>query len=381
MGKKPLRRKLLWVFCPLATGQSFEEFIKVAELFPTRKASSIFKLLCIYIFYFLFIADGLLYPFIDTHFLLLPRASLGPFLNAIHIMCGAAICEIVVLRSYCIYTKIRHGINSIGWFNILTKITSDEHRKLFLFLRFLFFQMGFSVTIIYLSNHLTKLVFERSTPIDYFVNAVWIVSEMLLIRFTIIEIPLMYVMSYSCYVYVNQKLDKLIGELKRPQINTILVIVRYKNLVKLIMDANPLVKLISSTNGVTVIPYISLAIMVAITDTENQVQLIIKYAYLVPASIYSIRGVVITAIIAKIDSKSRILHKLITSQIARGHVKGFIPCSKLITIMEDLACSKNHICMREFSGSPSNQIDILQNVVSIAQFVMLLREFGTQLNS
>lgn len=37
------------------------------------------------------------------------------------------------------------------------------------------------------------------------------------------------------------------------------------------------------------------------------------------------------------------------------------------------------ICIRERSGSPSNQMDILTSVVAIAQFVMLLCEFSVQL--
>ena len=144
----------------------------------------------------------------------------------------------------------------------------------------------------------------------------------------------------------------------------------------LVKQANHLMKFISLVNSLIVIPFVATGIMISITYPENDVQLLLKYTYVVPIILYSFRGVVMTIVLAQIDRRSKILYKLLASRIARGQITGFVSVKQLMLIMEDLTCQKNHMVMREYSGSPSTQMDVMMNVLSICQFVMLLMDFG-----
>ena len=94
------------------------------------------------------------------------------------------------------------------------------------------------------------------------------------------------------------------------------------------------------------------------------------------ASSRAFGGVVMAIVLAHIDHTSKTLYKLLASRIARGQITGFVSIQQLMLILDDLSCRKNHLVMREFSGSPSTQIDVMMNVLSIAQFVMLSMDFS-----
>lgn len=376
---KLLFLKALRVLCPISFDGSLEDFTHTTLLFPDFTLKNVIILICVYTFYLAFIFDGFFYFLVDTHFLLLPRSSLGHFMGPIHIVCGVGACEILVLRSYCLYARIKYGKHSITWFNVISSVEKKGHPKLFIVAKLFFLQMWSGLVLIYLGNHLAKLILERSTPIDYIVNAAWFVSEVALTRHMILELPVNLLMSYACYAQVNVNLDRLLVIFGESHL-ALDALIEYIRLVKSILHVHPLMKVVSLTSRITVIPYVSLIIIIAITPTENNGQLIIKCIYLLSGVLWSNRGIVMTSIVSKIESKSRVLHKCIASRIARGQVVGSISHSQLILIMEDLSSAKNHICMREYSGSRSDQMDILINVVVTGQIVMLLREFSVKLS-
>ena len=371
-------RKLIRTFCPVVLGESFEDFTKTALLFPDFTFRDVTVLIGVFAFYFALVLDGIFYWAIDTHFLMLPRKSLGPFLNEVHLSYGTALMEMVIMRLYCIYLRIKHGKHSIKWFNMACEAKKERYPLLINLVRFFFFQLWCSATMIFFVNHLAKLVSERSTPIDYVVNIAWFASEIVLFRVVVLEFPLMFMMAYACFIFVNEKLNRIIEDFKKPQLD-LNVIVSYKRLVKWVADMNSLMNLISLLNNLSVMPSISLYIVVAITEAEDLDQIVLKCVYLSAAFIFVIRGIVMTIVVAKIDSSSRVLYKLLASRLARSESNGPISKLSLLSIMEDLSSSKNHLCVKEFSGSPSDQMNVLTNLFTIAQFVMLLRSFSIRL--
>ena len=243
--------------------------------------------------------------------------------------------------------------------------------------RLFFSQAIFGATVIVLSNHLTKLL-EFSTPLDYVVQIAGIFIQTALTRFSPMEFLYFFMEAYACYLYVKEKMDLLLKKFNEPLLSIHLV-PEYLRLMKLIKHVNPLMKIISLANGLTTIPFAASVIVTAITYPENDLQLIIKYSYVIPTVIFSVRGVVMTIVLAQIDRRSKILYKLLASRIARGQITGFISVKQLMLIMDDLAGRKNHLVMREHSGSPSTQMDVMMNVLTICQFVMLLMEFSFML--
>lgn len=359
MGKEPFLRRIIRNFCPLLLGESFEDFSRIVLIFPDFTVENVIVLLVVYTFYLMFIADGFFYWAIDTQFLLLPRKSLGPFLSSIHFICGAALSEIVILRSCCIYMRFKYGKNNIGWFSVVCKITKSKHPILFKVLKLLIFNLWSGALFVYISNHSSKLLMERALPVDYFVNAAWFVVEVILLRIAIVEFPLHIVMAYACYVHLKMKTDQMLGLFNAPNL-TMNAVTKYLRLAKSIIQVHPVMKLVSFTNGLTCIPFVSLAIMLTFIEPQTRVQLIVKIAYLIPISVYSARGMLMTAVVANIDSKSRFLYKMIASRFARGQVVGSVSHQQLVLIMEDLASNKNphlHTRIFRFSFQPNGHFE------------------------
>ena len=291
----------------------------------------------------------------------------------VHIVWAVGFFEMLMLRTHCLYKTVRYGRSSLAWYNVATKIKKSDHPIYFQFLRIFFIGDFAACCLALCCVHIMKLT-ESSTPLDYLVNITWIIIQILLLRFTVVDFPYFYIISFNCYIYVKEKMDNLLRDFSEPFLDIDLV-PKYRRMVKLVKDVNPLMQLISFTNGLTVIPFFSLIFMLAITYPENHLQLFIKYAHVIPGVIIAFRGVVMTIVLARIDYESKCLYKLIASRIARGNIIGFVTRKQLMFIMDDLSCRRNHLIMREFSGSPSTQMDVMTNVLSIFQFCMLLMEF------
>ena len=358
-----------FLFC-----QSWEDITSVTLILPKYTIKNIITLACLYLYHLVFITDGLFYLWINTRFLFSPTTILGPFVGSVHLICAAGVGECALIRSYCLYKMIRYGKGSIDWQVTLRKIKQNDQVKLFKIMQFLFFQVALTTTTIVVLNHVVKLL-VWSTTLDYVVNISWIFVHITLLRYTPIEIPYVYIVAYFCYSYVKEQMDSLLKHFSEPLMSIDLV-PEYLRLMKSINQVNHLMKLISLANGLTAVPYTACAIVILLTQPENNLQFIIKCCFFIPAVAYSVRGMVMTIVLAHIDRKSKTLYTLLASRIARGEIKGVLSIKHLILIMDDLAGDKNHLVMREYSGSPSDQMDVMVNVLSIAQFVMLVMQFS-----
>lgn len=378
---KQIFEKIAHLMFPLALGESFEDLASGVLFFPNfGNLKHLLTWIFIYLVYFVYIIDGYFSPWVDTHYLPLPRTSVGPLISQVHLLAGLVISEVFIIRSYFFYVKIRYGLHSIKWFETISQINKHSRPMLFKVINFLFPHLFLGVGTVFVSNQVVKLSFERSSLEDYLVNIFWVFSNFFILRFTLIDLPLVYIMAYTCYSVLKNRLDRLLDDFRQPMLN-MATIAKYKKLILSVADVNPLMKILSFTNGLFIIPFISLTIVLGMAETENVLQFIVKYVYFFPASFYSVRGMIMTSILGNIDSKSRILFNLISSRIARKNFNSYVSHRQLILIMDDLTCTRNHLTLREYSGSPSNRMDILVNVAAIAQFVMLLITFRALVNN
>ena len=359
---------------PLPFCESIEAFESILLILPKPSLRNIKLITFIFILYLLILADGLFYQFINTRYLFIAISTLGPFLFPIHIVWSAAFFEATVVRIHCLYKVIRFGRSSVTWYDIAKRIKKDDHPVYFKICRFLFIVIFFAGTSIISSQHLLKLA-EYSTPLDYFVNFTWTVIQIYMIRFALTDLIFIYIAALNCYMYLINKMDDLLNTFNQPFLN-IDCVPQYITMMRLINNTNSLMRLISLVNGLTVIPFFSGVLIMAITYPENSLQVFIKYFHVIPGILFGIRGVIMTIVLARIDYRSKYLHQLIASRIARGNVTGFVTRRQLLFIMEDLSSDKNHLVMREYSGSPSTEMDVMMNVFSIAQFCMLLMDFS-----
>ena len=205
--KRLFRLSFPFLFC-----KSWEDFNSVVLILPKFSFKNVVVLVCAYLYQLAFIADGFLYLWIDTRFLLIPTTTLGPFMPAIHLICGVVFAECTLLRSYCLYKLIRTGKSSIVWHTILTKFRQSDHPKFFKVAQFLFSNMVILSSGVIITNHIAKL-FEWSTPIDYVAHIALIFIQISLLRFTPAEVPYIYIATYSCYLYVKGQVNLLLHSL------------------------------------------------------------------------------------------------------------------------------------------------------------------------
>ena len=78
------------------------------------------------------------------------------------------------------------------------------------------------------------------------------------------------------------------------------------------------------------------------------------------------------AILANIDSKSRVLHDLIQCRIVHENIHGPVSRESLILILEDIASLRNHITIGGYLDSKRTQRDTVSYFFAVGQFVMLL---------
>lgn len=366
------------VLFPAAFGESIGEIASILVLFPDKSKRHFIRLSFMTIFVFVYMVDGLLFPFIDTHFLPMPRESLGPLQYSVHFLYGMAMLEIVLTRAYVFLVHFKGYKDKLHWFRLSKGINKQEFPQLFLATKAFFIILYSSVTILFIAQELAKLYLERCLLIDVLVNCFWIVTNVFFIRFAVNDMPFLYVIAGSCYFRVRKDCSSLNRTLKSVKVKPYFisdVLRQYKLLLRTICDANQLIKLLMLQNDLFIVPYFSLVMVLSIVDTQNWIQLFLKYGIIFPAWVYSIRGIIVTSFLANIDVYSKKLHKEIASAVCRGHIRSVGAKVKLHRIMEDLSCDRNHLVLKEYSGSVT-QMDVYENVFRIGEFTMLLIEFS-----
>ena len=114
----------------------------------------------------------------------MPRESWGPVKDLIHVYSGFAHTEILIFRLYLLYFSYRHNDDLVKWFNLAKHINQSRKVKLFANFKYLFSSLSMSAAIIFISNCVNKLAFERCTISDYLVNILWLLVNLFMLRFS-----------------------------------------------------------------------------------------------------------------------------------------------------------------------------------------------------
>lgn len=382
--REKLQQKAKLLF-PATFAHSIEEIASINILFPKKKLKHLLFLCVLFVSYFSYIIDGLLFAFIDTPFLPLPRKAFGPLNYVAHLLFGLVFTELCSTRLYITLLHLKKGKDRIRWYAFAKSISKHDYPKTFAVSQFAFLELYTTAPILYLTNSLVKLLYERCLLIDLLVNVLWMLDTCFLVRYTLMDMPFLYMTACTCYLRVKSKFQDFIFLVQRtketPDHSPIGQIQHeYKQLIQTVSDVNQLIKLLMLQNNLLIVPFLSTIIVISISQTHNAVQLIIKWSIFVPASVYALRGIILTAVLANIDFKSKNLYKEIASSITRGHVKHINSKRRLQWMMEDLSCNRNQLLMREYTGKVT-QMDVCESLIGVMQFTMLLIEFSRQFSS
>ena len=383
MSREYLKRRLQKVtvfFYPALGGTSLGQVASILVFFPNfKRPKHIFRFLFMYFGYFAYIIDGFFMAFIDTYFLPLPRDSLGPLKHATHWLYGSVLFDMMLSRSYVLFQHLKYGKENIMWYTLIKDANKEEYPKLFFNAHFIFAEMYGSCAFLYVATQFIKLFFERALLIDIIINCFWMVANNLIMRFTVIDILLLYIMATTCYFKVMERYDilnQIVDEADERTDRQVIykIMGQYLDLMKTIADANHLVKFLMFGVNLLIVPFISSLIVIALSNTETWVQLTMKCMLFPSAGVYSIRGVILTSVLAKVDVQSKKLYNKIASTLAREHVRSLPAKILLKRILEDLSCYRNHLLMREYGGNVT-QMDVFEFVIGVMQFTMLLLDF------
>ena len=215
-------KTLLGVLFPATAGCSIGEIASIMVLFPEwKKINHLLRMVFLFICYFFFILDGFFMFFIDTHFLPLPRDAVGPLKYGIHIMLGSGFSEVCTTRIYLWYLHWKIGKTNIGWYTMIKDINKHDQPKFFAIAHFIFIELYVNCTVFIILSQICKLLYERSLPIDIIFNLVWIICDIFVVRYSVNDMPFLFIIASSCYSLVKKKFDKFISSLESEDESTI----------------------------------------------------------------------------------------------------------------------------------------------------------------
>ena len=213
--------------------------------------------------------------------------------------------HIITNRVYCWYLHWKIGKDNIRWFAIVKDVNEMEHSTLFMMARFVFVELYMTAALMFFSMHVLKLAFERSLPLDIIFNSTVFVMDLGIIRLASSDVPLFYMMATCCYMRArkqfsefNSSFASIDGEIHRTVFSRILS--EYKSLLATISDVNSMVKFLMIEINLFIVPFFGSVIVIAVARTDNWVQQLMKVIILIPASLYAVRGIILTSILAQL---------------------------------------------------------------------------------
>ena len=208
--------------CPLAFCDSVECFTSVLFILPKFNPKSVAVSVLVNLYYLVIVAEGFFFKFIHTRFLFIPTRSMGPFVDVVHFLWAISLFELFTLRTHCLYKMVRYGRGSQAWYDIAIRTKKGDHPIYFQIFRLLFIGVFGIASLAIVVLHALKMT-ERPTQLDYVVNSAWIIIRIILMRFTVVEFPYFYIVSFSCYMHVKEKMDNLLKDFAEPLLNVDLV--------------------------------------------------------------------------------------------------------------------------------------------------------------
>lgn len=106
----------------------------------------------------------------------------------------------------------------------------------------------------------------------------------------------------------------------------------------------------------------------------GSIQLLIKIISIVAGSVYCLRGYVLAALLAGMDSQSKKLHSALMSLVIHKPIHT-VNKIKILYILEDLSCTRNHWAISEYGGHKVTRMDLVYSIFGTLQLIMLGSDF------
>ena len=362
---------------PVIHSHSLNDLLYTNVLFDNYKTpSSWFQHIFVSITYLMTMVSGFRIQ-IAVDFHPLSARSLGEVGDRV-ITFGAFVCMEIIIHRIWLYMLIHkyHKVEQVPFVKLLHKIDNNLDKSILKFIKVISSEVqlggyGFQTIMLVTECLNSKDICQFMVSVFYYIGFIQV------IRMGITDSMILYTLTAAGFEVIKTQMDsfeKSIDDYKDYPCNTYDLMDHYYEMVLSIEQLNSITKILMSSNDITVIPCGSAVIFLMLVPDSNPVYVAAKYIVLGAIIVFTLRGYILVAMLSYVDTRAKRIYLNINSIIFRVKRRRLIDIYRLKLIMEDIACIKSHVVVREFSGRVT-QMDVYNSIISTISFLTLLFSF------
>lgn len=290
-----------------------------------------------------------------------------------------AIFELICIRIWA-YFMIRQyqSVGNFQFVHLIKKLEYNDQKHILFRTKLIIFLIN-SNSYIFHTTMMILDVLNSDEIMQSIISLLSILGFGLLIRNGLRDVMMMFVYSLAGFKIVSAEIKQLTSQVNDFSSSVHQIAIMYENLATSILQLNSITKVLMKMSKLLVVPTFSCVIIVAITPVNDTFASVTRNIIVIAATIYSVRGYFLVAMMSIIASKSKVLFLNINSIIARGLCSNIEQIKRLNIILEDLSCSRCRIIARESTGQ-IDQMDLFNSIVSTASTVTLIFSLVESMN-
>ena len=300
--------------------------------------------------------------------------SLGYIGRSAWMATGFALIEVSFLRVYLTMSNYK----KVPGYKVLLGSLDESYPKMgkiFLFIaKMNCWSMAVFAMFLFQFLHLIPLL-ESDNSFLTTMCSIWIGISSIGPYYAGPDVASMFVMAIACYYVIDKRVELMINRLSNSQKITSQFLRDYIDVLNMVAEFGDCSGVMMFIADLLIMPTYSV-VLYTLNITGNMNQLILKGVLFTIGSIYAVRGYVLTGIFAGIEVKSRRVHAILCSMLARNpNIHPRVKIGIRDYILEDLSSLRKHLSIREYSRFTVNQMDLLNNILGTWQLILLLFDF------
>lgn len=386
------------------------ESLEYLRLFPQRTNTNIAWQVVSFLFAISLLCRSFVAKFItNSYFKLLlghHEEWMGLMAASVWITIGFSVTEIITFRLWMAYEYlyIRVQQKSASFFVLFDHIPNDLHQFLLKIAKHNYITLTVVLDFLFIIMELLQLV-KTEDVIEFVSQAIWFAFTMYYTRYMATELSTIFVVGFAMYKTIDLKCHDLIttvvdyDEKIRSSLNNkriadrwkvsfgkiiihadleieflTRIMTQYVSIVNSIVSFKRLALLLLLASDILVVPAFSSTIYNFTLHPHNFLEVLLKQSAISTSVLFFSRSYIVTAVFAGVHAKSKKLHTLLASLLAR---RALSPHFKVLVLelLESLASPRNCMAIPQSGELFVKQIDTMFNLLNTVQFVLLMFDF------
>lgn len=362
---------------PVARVKTFSDLIELNKLFDDYKSvSSLLKHLVTSGTHLMTILGGFQLKIL-TEMHPLAYKSLGDIGERV-ITFGAIVVLEILTHRFWLYRMTRrfHVASQVPFVKLLSQVEEDVARKYVKYTKVMCLELNMTALIFNLIMAGSEIRYAQSIW-GVVRNIYFFFGFFFVVRMGITDTIILYSLATAGYEAVVSRIKALkqrIVEYNEYPDMTFDIREGTLEWISSVKKLNSITKILMSSNDALVVPLGSGAIFLIMTPEQELINRVAKYIVLLAIIAYSIRGYILVAMLSRVDTMSKDVYSMITSTIVRAKHNSIADILRLRYILEDMACVRSQVVVREFTGRVT-QMDVFNSIISTVSTLTLLCSF------